>query len=460
MTYLNSDIFTGILDSYSNGRIGGWARQDIHTGYLIVVWINNGVITKATYACLSRLDLQGTFGFFFDEIEDVDIRSLYTKSITLAAYTPDEISQIANKELNLPCEINQQDYQYRSFELSCKLKDLVIHDTPKKIIRIYENIILDYILKNFDIEKLRRRLIRSEKFRDGEPMPSKFDLEVGCISFDGSTIVGKNGNLFLHSGTNMLIGLYELGIEESRRIAEKWLEIIQIRKQKCDQIGVKFFQIIIPEKTSILCDLYPRLICEKTPFLKILEELILKHGASRYSMSLHNLFFNHANKYKLFRKIDSHLSIQGCDITSEFLIKLFGDNRKFNFHHSHLYQFQGDLASRFIGLIEFMYGPSPHTCESNMKCIKSFDPPNGHQGITRVFKNNEAPIKKKIIIFGNSFMGKAEEPHELSWWFARAYRDFHFVWSNEVDFDYINFEKPDLVVAQNIERFLPVIPSK
>jgi len=105
-----------------------------------------------------------------------------------------------------------------------------------------------------------------------------------------------------------------------------------------------------------------------------------------------------------------------------------------------------------------MNGPSPEICNFDMKCVKAFDPPKGHQGITRVFENKNAFIQKKIIVFGNSFMGKADHPHELSWYFARAYRDFHFVWSNKVDFDYINSEKPDLVLAQTIERFLPVIP--
>jgi len=243
--------------------------------------------------------------------------NIYSGKTVLAAYTPDEILQTVKNKIILPIKFdNSEKYEHNNFILSETLRNYSIVEDPKNKIIIHDGVILDFLVTNAGIENIRSKLLKSEKFLDGDPVPSQFNLEVGSVSSDGSTIVGKCGNLFLHSGTNMLCELYGLSVDDSRKISDQWVEIIKMRKIKCDEMGAKFFQIIIPEKTSILHEFYPRFIGKKTPFLNILEQLIDKNIISSCTQSLYKFIFYHADKNLVFRKIDSHFSIQGADIVS------------------------------------------------------------------------------------------------------------------------------------------------
>lgn len=92
--------------------------------------------------------------------------------------------------------------------------------------------------------------------------------------------------------------------------------------------------------------------------------------------------------------------------------------------------------------------------------VESFDPEQGrHIGIMRKWKNKNAPFKYKVIAFGNSFFERGTESTGLSWWFSRLFSEFHFHWNPECDWQLIDSEKPDVVICQTIERFLPRLPK-
>ncbi len=77
-----------------------------------------------------------------------------------------------------------------------------------------------------------------------------------------------------------------------------------------------------------------------------------------------------------------------------------------------------------------------------------------HVGTHYVWRNAKAINKLKVIAFGNSFFDRGTSISCLSWWLARLFSEFHFIWSPDMDFEYINKVKPDLVIGQTIERFL------
>jgi len=72
----NSDLFKGILDSYINKRIGGWAKQGTFQKKFIITWIDDGVIVKAAWACVNRIDLSGDYGFYFDNVNDKELLNI------------------------------------------------------------------------------------------------------------------------------------------------------------------------------------------------------------------------------------------------------------------------------------------------------------------------------------------------------------------------------------------------
>jgi len=87
-------------------------------------------------------------------------------------------------------------------------------------------------------------------------------------------------------------------------------------------------------------------------------------------------------------------------------------------------------------------------------------PKHGNKGTVRVYRNLKAPFDKKIICFVNSFFWQFFNSYGLSWWLSRLFREYHFVWSPEIDFDYIERNTPEIVLGLAIERFMHKVPAK
>jgi hypothetical protein len=125
----------------------------------------------------------------------------------------------------------------------------------------------------------------------------------------------------------------------------------------------------------------------------------------------------------------------------------------------------GDLSERFVEdgdiqeLVSMYNDLQFGNINSNIELILSCDPENGHQGRQRVWRNKTAPIKKIVVCFGGSSFERGENSGNLSWWFARLFSEFHFIWSSDFDADYIEATSPDIVICQSIERFLTEVPA-
>ena len=83
----------------------------------------------------------------------------------------------------------------------------------------------------------------------------------------------------------------------------------------------------------------------------------------------------------------------------------------------------------------------------------------GHIGTKFVWKNAAAPFDLKVVAFANSFFERGGTARSLSWWCCRAFREFHFIWSPDLDMGYVREVAPDWVICQTIERFLPRTPQ-
>ena len=47
----------------------------------------------------------------------------------------------------------------------------------------------------------------------------------------------------------------------------------------------------------------------------------------------------------------------------------------------------------------------------------------------------------------------------MSWWFARWFRTYHFVWRADVPPGLVEKLKPDIVLCHTVERFLIEVPE-
>jgi hypothetical protein len=284
--------------------------------------------------------------------------------------------------------------------------------------------------------------------------------QVGTWSADQSAILGRDGQLFLYKGSNDLIGMYDPAKEPYyRRTAPEWVRLVFERNQKLHDRGIKFIQVVIPEAPSIMASLFPVPIEAPSLILRLVEEAL---ASELFFLSGFQTLSNHLGP-RVFRRVDTHLSSSGAwSIFRSILRKLdysVGTEPDFNLRTVAT----GDLAERFFGvpLYEELEFPDPRFTidfEKGLNIVEQVAGPGRQIGTRHVWQNETAPIDRKVVAFGNSFFFGATSM-TLGWWASRWFKEFHCIWSPDVDFEYVDAVKPDAVIAQTIERFLWRVPS-
>ena len=73
--------------------------------------------------------------------------------------------------------------------------------------------------------------------------------------------------------------------------------------------------------------------------------------------------------------------------------------------------------------------------------------------------HNDSPDARPetVLLFGDSF--SEFRPHLLTAMLAETYRDLHFVWSTNLDYDLIAQIRPQIVISEIAERFMGTVPT-
>lgn len=294
---------------------------------------------------------------------------------------------------------------------------------------------------------------------------SYLPFPVGYRSPDDSAILGRDGTVFLIGGSNNVIGQYSPDCDDAEQIGPRWLDMIVQRKRQLADLGAKYIHIFIPEKISTLPDLFPSEISTPTRLITFIENNILETDAASSVMSGFKILIEHPNRNLCYSKLDSHLSPTGTfEIFRAILREKFRfevPDYEFSFGRKKL----GDMAHRMTGY----YTPET-SYEIDTSILPEFTkhavlqkeliPEQGLKGITQVWRNESAPIDARVVVFGNSYFSFERNGQSgLSWWFARYFKEFHFIWTNEVEFDYVESTRPDVVLWQGVERFATVLPA-
>jgi hypothetical protein len=287
-------------------------------------------------------------------------------------------------------------------------------------------------------------------------------LRQGMTTLDGSALLGRNGHVFLIGGTNHVRRLYTPGeTDEHRNQSQLWIDLFSARRHKMRESGIKYLQLVIPEKISLLPELFPEALTAPSPFLRLIE----KGFKSPAYLSTYDLFRNSPQRTDLFVRVDTHLSEKGAFLLFKTLVEKLGFTGPEEplFHEAGDF-FAGDLSDRFFGepLLNKrtrVSGSQVDALSASVQLIDNLDPADGRQtGTVRVWRNPRAPIQETLVAFGNSFFERGNEPRQLSWWFSRYFREFHFVWEPRLVAEYVEKVRPNTVICQTIERFLALLP--
>lgn len=282
-------------------------------------------------------------------------------------------------------------------------------------------------------------------------------LNVGDASVCERSIVGKDGWLFIYKGSNDYVGSYLN--EPMVDLANQWKQLFEVRSQRMNDRSISFAQIIIPNKATILSDFLPDVFMGKE-ITFTLDSILNQNNNSDVLIPLSEMKDIRVRK-SVYRRSDSHLTIAGSALLSELLLKKFNlQNLNIEKVKTKVMKHAGDLGTKFEESIsEVLHVPILDDGLLNQSKLKLIDDviASGFNGSRQVFINESSVTDKKLIVFGNSFFEKIPG-WGMSPIFAAIFREFHFVWSPELDYSYVDSHHPDFVICQTCERFLTKVP--
>jgi hypothetical protein len=287
-------------------------------------------------------------------------------------------------------------------------------------------------------------------------------FKTGMTSSDRAVVLGQDGHIFLIEGNNNVRSQYDktYGQAEALEFARAWSGVIERRHAAVTAGGAEFLQIIIPEKVTLMREFLDGGMATPTASLAALEQRLSVSLGQKYISGISVL--NQMPYGQAFRKVDSHITPPAAfAIFKEICARLHVPIVE-NVPFDQPVTVNGDLAKRMFGHECYevcMTAREPHFKAGLKMVAHTPPPPGGYVGKSYVFRNELAPIRKKVILFGNSFFDNHVFQGSVSYWMAAWFEEYHFVFKPEMDIGYIEAEEPDVVICQTIERFLELVPS-
>jgi hypothetical protein len=435
----------GLINGIWRSRISGWVRVcEVGANPPSIQVFYDGKLIQTGLADHQLVDLdRGPQLFRFDLKLEHPFTSSALTSGRLAVIAKDESGEVA-----LACN--------RVLATAGQLEDAINEDTAAALMYI---------------EADRLQLLKGA-LQTKLDLGSKSAETVSCKSEDEAAISGRNGYVFLYQGTNRLLELYGQS-EADPLLRESWQSLMSSRVSRARDLRVGLAQLMIPEKSSLVPHLVPYEVSGPSPIWRA-TLVDMEQRASIGGLGLINGFNVLAASpapEATFRMLDSHLSSYGCEMLINALLHLTTTNTA-SLSYSHgpaqWRRNSGDLGAKFapgqlcIPAGSYRVWSGLLNADGNPlvpELISSFDPPEGYIGIQRAWRCEGAPLQKKVVCFGNSFFARGESSTNLSWWCARLFSEFHFIFSPAIDWDCVEGTGPDWVICQTIERFMRIVPK-
>jgi hypothetical protein len=318
----------------------------------------------------------------------------------------------------------------------------------------------------------------SAALRGGRPRPdvlSSLSMPVGTRSADGAAMVGRNGHLILLTGSNG--GVMELGADpaQRKRLVAAWIALFAARRARAAALGIRYVQLIVPEKTS----LQPRILPDParggpTPFLAALSEALAADASQPVDVLLGlDILLPAARaaglpRAAMQRRLDTHPSAAGMHALARAILLHLGEEPPDLGDRSRRGLLAGgDLAEKFLPLplleeIAVAAAPAFLRFGAEPSLVAEAMPADeGHIGRFEHWQAAAAPSPRRMMAFGNSICGTGRAGQGLlSGWLARWFAEYRFHWQPEVDWQAVEAARPDILLCQTVERFMGRVPER
>ncbi len=280
---------------------------------------------------------------------------------------------------------------------------------------------------------------------------------------------GEDGWLFLVSGSNNVLDLYKKESAFTDEMADKWVQLLQKRASTFQEQGIQYLHLPAPEKLTVMHEQYLGTLenIGGSPVLKMAE----KHAAKVPCMvNVVPYFRKQLDQTLLYWKTDTHWSFWGCYSAYQLLCGRMGVEPhsamlNYPYHEGEvLFDLGAKLdeprkeKARFYQLAQNAERTYANPIIRFKEEQKLVDEGHLHVGSHVVYKNtSEHAIDKCVMLFGDSFSECRE--HLLTGMLAETFREVHFIWNANIDYEYVNFIKPDVVITELAERFMTRVPE-
>ncbi len=268
---------------------------------------------------------------------------------------------------------------------------------------------------------------------------------------------GKNGYLFLTNDSNKIIPQITGKIKFSRKELLNWKLLLEMRHSWLEKRKIKYLYCIAPNKACIVPECLPdnitlsenRLICQ---FKKYLSENSFVEIVDPTEK------LRQANTYRqTYNKGDTHWNFYGAYVASQFLIsevkkslpvrELLESDIKISQEIATDPE-EFDLGNKVgwendtIYKIEFV--------DRSARCV--FDNGVKVTGHLSIYENKNQNLPSAMV-FGDSF------GNIMTSYLAESFSRLVFVHQPNLDYELIEKEKPDIVISEQVERFLTKMPN-
>lgn len=302
-----------------------------------------------------------------------------------------------------------------------------------------------------EIARLERELVHFNMLKHEK----HYAFPSGSISPNRVAIVGSCGHLFIGEGSNNWVSQLDGSSAASSASCEPWVGLFKSRSANADDLSVKMCNLIVPEKQVVLYNFYgfeqspPS--WNNRPAIRILNSLpddlkVIYPAAAMISRQ---------SWAELYWRGNSHWCASGCLTTVELILQDFGiefdaDVVSLTRHatrHDLQIHLMDDLADEEVLQIS--------TIGTFSEVERPYASTGSHTGSQYVISNPAAAVNSTLVVFGDSYSYDAGLTYALSAFFTEV----RFLWSKNINWDYVREHNAKFVVWESAERFLSSVPA-
>ncbi|ACL55202.1 alginate O-acetyltransferase AlgX-related protein [Methylobacterium nodulans] len=290
------------------------------------------------------------------------------------------------------------------------------------------------------------------------------------MTHDGNAVhIGRDGWLFLVGGTNQVLRQYRATPWAAWRLW-RWQRLIERRAARAAALGLRFHQVVVPEKISIYEDRLDGVAIDPalSPARRLGQRMARSPAAGSWIDLVGPMRAARDEGRPLYLRTDTHWTERGCQLAHAEIMRGLGAKPRPDLAERPYQDIQAvldlgrKLPSHPVETVRMVhYLRDARRVEANA-LLETFETQGRamelHVGARAVFRNDSPQADpRRLVLFGDSCAHFGS--FFLTALLAESFREVHFLWSASLDWSYVARLRPHLLLVEMAERFLARLPD-